>query len=55
MPMRDSASRIGFTRLKLTDSNYASAVNNAAAQVAKEPFVASVVNPLTQQGASVLS
>ena len=40
---------------KLTDSNYASAVNNAAAQVAKEPFVASVVNPLTSQGASALS
>ncbi len=40
---------------KLTDSKYASAVNNAAAQVAKEPFVASVVNPLTQQGASALS
>ena len=40
---------------KLTDSNYASAVNNAAAQVAKEPFVASVVNPLTPQGASALS
>ena len=37
---------------KLTDSKYASAVNNAAAQVAKEPFVASVVNPLTPQGAS---
>jgi RND superfamily putative drug exporter len=40
---------------KLTDSKYASAVNNAAAQVAKEPFVASVVNPLTSQGASALS
>ena len=40
---------------KLTDSKYASAVNNAAAQVAKEPLVASVVNPLTQQGASALS
>ena len=40
---------------KLTDSKYASAVNNAAAQVAKEPFVASVVNPLTPQGASALS
>ena len=40
---------------KLTDSNYANAVNNAAAQVAKEPFVASVVNPLTPQGASALS
>ena len=40
---------------KLTDSQYASAVNNAAAQVAKAPFVASVVNPLTSQGASALS
>ncbi len=40
---------------KLTDSKYASAVNNAAAQVAKEPFVASVINPLTSQGASALS
>ena len=40
---------------KLTDSKYASAVNSAAAQVAKEPFVASVVNPLTAQGASALS
>ncbi|MGH2886453.1 MAG: MMPL family transporter, partial [Solirubrobacteraceae bacterium] len=40
---------------KLTDSKYASAVNNAATQVAKEPFVASVVNPLTSQGASALS
>ena len=36
---------------KLTDSDYPSAVDNAAAQVAKEPFVASVVNPLTPQGA----
>ncbi|MBV8991220.1 MAG: MMPL family transporter, partial [Solirubrobacterales bacterium] len=40
---------------KLTDSNYANAVNSAAAQVAKEPFVASVINPLTPQGASALS
>jgi putative drug exporter of the RND superfamily len=40
---------------KLTDSKYADAVNQSAADVAKEPFVASVVNPLTQQGASTLS
>src|SRR5215469_10297049 len=40
---------------KLTDSKYASAVNTAAADVAKAPYVASVVNPLTQQGASALS
>jgi len=40
---------------KLTDSQYASAVNDAAAQVAKAPFVASVVNPLTPQGAAALS
>lgn len=40
---------------KLTDSKYASAVNQAAADVAKAPDVASVVNPLTQQGASALS
>jgi putative drug exporter of the RND superfamily len=40
---------------KLTDSKYASAVNEAAADVAKAPYVASVVNPLTSQGASQLS
>jgi putative drug exporter of the RND superfamily len=40
---------------KLTDPDYASAVNTAAADVAKAPDVASVVNPLTQQGASALS
>jgi putative drug exporter of the RND superfamily len=40
---------------KLTDSKYASAVNEAAADVAKAPDVASVVNPLTSQGASALS
>ncbi|HWE09815.1 MAG TPA: MMPL family transporter [Solirubrobacteraceae bacterium] len=40
---------------KLTDSKYATAVNQAAADVAKAPNVASVVNPLTQQGASALS
>ncbi|HEV3295521.1 MAG TPA: MMPL family transporter, partial [Streptosporangiaceae bacterium] len=40
---------------KLTDSKYASAVNQAAAGVAKAPDVASVINPLTSQGASALS
>jgi len=40
---------------KLTDSKYANAVNEAASDVAKAPYVASVVNPLTQQGASALS
>ena len=40
---------------KLTDSQYANAVNQAAADVAKAPDVASVVNPLTPQGASQLS
>jgi putative drug exporter of the RND superfamily len=40
---------------KLTDSKYANAVNESAADAAKAPFVASVVNPLTSQGASQLS
>jgi putative drug exporter of the RND superfamily len=40
---------------KLTDSKYATAVGQAAADVAKAPDVASVVNPLTPQGASALS
>ena len=40
---------------KLTDATYADAVNQAAADVAKAPDVASVVNPLTSQGASALS
>jgi putative drug exporter of the RND superfamily len=40
---------------KLTDSNNANAVNQAASGVAKQPFVAGVVNPLTQQGAAQLS
>jgi RND superfamily putative drug exporter len=40
---------------KLTESRYANAVNQAAAAVAKAPHVASVVNPLTPQGASALS
>jgi RND superfamily putative drug exporter len=40
---------------KLTDSKYASAVNEAAADLAKQSDVASVVNPLTPAGASALS
>jgi RND superfamily putative drug exporter len=40
---------------KLTESKYASTVNEVAADVAKAPHVASVVNPLTPQGASALS
>jgi putative drug exporter of the RND superfamily len=40
---------------KLTDSKYSSAVNTAAADVAKAPNVASVTNPLTPQGAAALS
>jgi putative drug exporter of the RND superfamily len=40
---------------KLTDSKYKNAVNDAAAAVAKAPDVASVINPLTPQGASALS
>ncbi len=40
---------------KLTDAKYADAVNQAAADVAEAPDVASVVNPLTSQGASALS
>jgi RND superfamily putative drug exporter len=40
---------------KLTDAKYADAVDAAAAGVAKEPHVASVVNPLTPQGAAALS
>src|SRR6266566_5874786 len=40
---------------KLTNSKYGQAVNQAAADVAKAPDVASVVNPLTTQGASALS
>ena len=40
---------------KLTDPKYASAVNQAAADVAKTANVASVVNPLTPPGASALS
>jgi putative drug exporter of the RND superfamily len=40
---------------KLTDSKYSGAVNEAAADLAKQPDVASVVNPLTPEGASALS
>ncbi len=40
---------------QLTDSKYSGAVNQAAADVAKNPNVASVVNPLTPQGAGALS
>jgi len=40
---------------KLTDSKYSGAVNDAAADLAKQPDVASVVNPLTPQGATALS
>ncbi|MFZ2112642.1 MAG: MMPL family transporter [Solirubrobacteraceae bacterium] len=40
---------------KLTESKYATAVDEAAADVAKAPHVASVVNPLTPEGAGALS
>jgi RND superfamily putative drug exporter len=40
---------------KLTESKYKSAVDEAAADVAKAPHVASVVNPLTPQGTAALS
>ncbi|HEY5286614.1 MAG TPA: MMPL family transporter [Solirubrobacteraceae bacterium] len=40
---------------KLTEAKSSTAVNEAAADVAKAPHVASVVNPLTPQGASALS
>jgi RND superfamily putative drug exporter len=40
---------------KLTDSNNANAVNQAASNLLKDPNVAGVVSPLTQQGASQLS
>ncbi|MEA2208526.1 MAG: putative drug exporter of the superfamily [Solirubrobacteraceae bacterium] len=40
---------------KLTDAKSKEAVDAAAAGVAKEPHVASVVNPLTPQGATALS
>jgi RND superfamily putative drug exporter len=40
---------------KLTEAKYSAAVDEAAADVAKAPNVASVVNPLTPAGASALS
>jgi RND superfamily putative drug exporter len=40
---------------QLTDSKYSGAVNSSATDTAKAPHVASVVNPLTPQGASALS
>src|SRR2546421_1439318 len=40
---------------QLTDSKYSNAVNEAAADVAKQPHVSQVINPLTPQGASALS
>jgi putative drug exporter of the RND superfamily len=40
---------------KLTEPKYAGAIDEAAADVAKNPNVASVLNPLTPQGASALS
>ncbi len=40
---------------KLTEAKYSTAVDEAAADVAKAPNVASVVNPLTPAGASALS
>src|SRR6202042_3713533 len=40
---------------KLTNSKYSSAVNEAAADLAKQPNVASVISPLTPEGASALS
>jgi RND superfamily putative drug exporter len=40
---------------KLTDSKYSGAINQAAADLAKQSDVSSVVNPLTPEGASALS
>ncbi len=40
---------------QLTDSKYSGAVNAAASDLAKAPHVASVVSPLSTQGASALS
>jgi RND superfamily putative drug exporter len=40
---------------QLTDSKYASAVNAAASDLSKAPHVASVVSPLSTQGAGALS
>src|ERR1700733_1389888 len=42
-------------RGELTDAKYAEAVNKSVAAVAKEPHVASVVNPLTPQRATAPS
>ncbi len=39
----------------LTEARYANAIDQAAADVAKAPHVAGVVNPLTPQGSSALS
>jgi RND superfamily putative drug exporter len=40
---------------KLTDTNNANAVNQAASALSKDQYVAAVVSPLTQEGASQLS
>jgi RND superfamily putative drug exporter len=40
---------------QLTDSKYSGAVNTAASDLAKAPHVASVISPLSTQGASALS
>jgi RND superfamily putative drug exporter len=40
---------------KLTDSQNADAINQAAANLGKQPDVASVVNPVTPEGASALA
>ena len=40
---------------QLTDSKYSQAINQAAADVAKQPHVSLVTNPLTPQGADALS
>ena len=50
-PDRPARARAG----SLTEPQYSQAVNEAAAAVAKAPNVASVVNPLTPEGASALS
>jgi putative drug exporter of the RND superfamily len=40
---------------QLTDSKYSQAIDQGAADVAKQPHVSLVINPLTSQGASALS
>ncbi len=40
---------------QLTDSKYSQAINEGAADAAKQPHVSQVVNPLTPQGANALS